>query len=81
MLADNGTVHEEVLRLFTEIFDGRYRIPLVEAEPPPSDSASVWPFDRPPYIHPPCECDAGLVCCNCGFCAKPGSACPAVMCP
>lgn len=30
MLADNGAVHEEILKLFAEIFAGHYRFPLPE---------------------------------------------------
>jgi myo-inositol-1(or 4)-monophosphatase len=28
LLADNGHLHEQILEIFAEVFEGRYRVPL-----------------------------------------------------
>jgi hypothetical protein len=28
LLADNGLVHDQIVEIFGEVFDGRYRVPL-----------------------------------------------------
>jgi myo-inositol-1(or 4)-monophosphatase len=33
LLADNGLIHDEVLKLFSEVFAGSYRTPLPEIAP------------------------------------------------
>jgi len=33
LLADNGLVHEEILRVFSDVFAGRYRLPLPPVSP------------------------------------------------
>jgi myo-inositol-1(or 4)-monophosphatase len=33
LLADNGLIHDEVLKLFGEVFAGNYRAPLPEIVP------------------------------------------------
>jgi len=30
LLVDNGLVHDEILELFSEIFEGRYRVPIAQ---------------------------------------------------
>ena len=34
LLSDNGLIHDEILRLFAEVFAGHYRVPLPEMERP-----------------------------------------------
>lgn len=39
LLVDNGLIHEEILALFAEIFEGSYRFPMVGMDESPSVEA------------------------------------------